>query len=329
LNRPDLPTARIVRAMLVVCGLPAALATWGIWGALCIGSMGTRAWPFDLFANFRVQYMGLFAVCVVALTIARWRKTALLALVGVAYTTATMASYFPQRPLGQELGREPEARFRLVTFNTWFRNEDLRPFAHYLQVSDADVVVLQEVDVTRLDELAQLMPAYPYRTVTPEVRRVLAIFSRWPIEPEHMHLPNEITRMSHVNVAWQGTRIAVFGAHLSWPLGERNAWARAAELRMLAARARAEAGPVIVAGDFNLTPWSGYFERFVADSGLSDCAIGQGLLATWPSQVLPVRIRIDHCFASRHWRVNSVKVGPNLGSDHFPVIADLDFIQRP
>jgi endonuclease/exonuclease/phosphatase (EEP) superfamily protein YafD len=314
--------------MLVVSGLPAALATWGIWGALCIGSFGTRAWPFDLFANFRVQYMGLFALCVVALTVARWRKTALVALVGVAYTTATMGSYFRQHPLGQEIDPESNARFRLVTFNTWFRNEDLRPFAHYLHASDADVVVLQEVDVTRLDELAQLMPAYRYRTVTPDVRRVLAIFSRWPIEPEHMHLPNGITRITRVNLDWQGTRVAVFGAHLRWPLGEKKAWARAAELKMLAARARAEAGPVIVAGDFNLTPWSGYFERFIADSGLSDCATGQGLLATWPSQVLPVRIRIDHCFASQHWRVHRVSVGPKLGSDHLPVIADLELLRH-
>jgi endonuclease/exonuclease/phosphatase (EEP) superfamily protein YafD len=315
--------------MLGVCGLPAAVATWGIWGALFIGSFGTRAWPFDLFANFRVQYMGLFALCVVALTIARWRKTAIVALIGVAYTTATMGPYFQERaPEESALGKQSAARFRLATFNTWFRNEDLRRFARYLQASDADVIVLQEVDVTRLEELAQLMPAYRYRTTTPDVRRVLAIFSRWPIEAEHLHLRNGITRMTRVNVEWQGSRIAVFGAHLRWPLGEKKAWARAAELKMLAARARAESGPVIVAGDFNLTPWSGYFDRFVAESALSDCAIGQGLLPTWPTQVLPVRIRIDHCFVSAHWRVQRVSLGPNLGSDHLPMIADLELIGR-
>jgi endonuclease/exonuclease/phosphatase (EEP) superfamily protein YafD len=92
---------------------------------------------------------------------------------------------------------------------------------------------------------------------------------------------------------------------------------------MIAERVRKETGNVLVAGDFNLTPWSPHFTRFIEQTGLSDCALGHGLLATWPSQVLPVRIRIDHCFASRQWRVRNVDVGPKLGSDHLPMTVDL------
>lgn len=305
-----------------VCGLPTALATWALWCAVGLGYLGLHAWIFDLFANFRVQYMALFALCVIVLTIVRWRKTAIVALLGVAFTTATMAPYFQERA-----NTAPPLRtFRLLTFNTWFRNDNFARTAEFLQSSNADVVILQEVELANLEALAHLLPAYPHRTATPGVQHGVAIFSRWPLRAEHLSVPGGVTRLARTSVDWHGTPLTIFGAHLSWPLGARTTRARAIELEALAGNVREEVGPVLVAGDFNLTPWSRYFSRFVADSGLSDCAIGHGLLPTWPSQVLPLRIRIDHCFASEHWRVHRVAVGPKLGSDHLPVIVDLELV---
>jgi endonuclease/exonuclease/phosphatase (EEP) superfamily protein YafD len=312
-----------VRAIRAVCGAPAAVITWLVWAALAIGYLGTKAWPFDLFANFRVQYLGVFAVCAIALSIARWRKSALVAVLGVAFTTVTMAPYFPQQTLAA--APQSDSTFRLVTFNVWFRNGDRQRLVDFLRKSDADVVVLQEIAAHEVDEITALLPQFRYRTATPRVTRVLAILSRWPLEAEHLQLPGGITRMSRVSVDWQGTKLAVYGAHLRWPLTRKKAWARAAELRLLASRASAETGPVLIAGDFNLTPWSPYFDRFIEQSGLKDCALGQGWLATWPAQAPPLRIRIDHCFASHHWQVQRVRVGPRLGSDHLPVIVDLSF----
>jgi endonuclease/exonuclease/phosphatase (EEP) superfamily protein YafD len=314
-----------MRAPFAVCGFPAALLTCAVWLALLIGYLGTLAWPFDLFANFRVQYMGLFAICVIALTIARRRRMAIAALLGVAVTTASMAPYFQER--AQEA--LPAVGFRLITFNTWFRNDGLAAIAGFLERSGADVIVLQEVDLLRLSELIDVMRSYPHHVATPKVRRGLVIFSRTPLtDIEHFEIPARITRITRATVQWNGSNVAIIGAHLRWPLSPGKARQRAWELGMIAERARRETGPVIVTGDFNLTPWSGFFDRFVEQSGLADCALGQGLLATWPSQVLPVRIRIDHCFASSHWAVRNIDVGQRLGSDHLPMTMDLQLISR-
>lgn len=313
-----------MRALTAVCGLPAALTTWALWLAVGLGHLGLHGWIFDLFANFMAQYLVLFALCVIALTIARWRKTAVAALLGVALTTATMAPYF-QSPAAASASAD---RFRLVTFNLWFRNDDASRAVTFLRTSGADVVVLQEVDIGNIDALARLLPEFPYRVVTPTSRFGLAIFSRWPMQDARQELARNASRISRVSVEWRGSRLTLFGAHLNWPLSRSKSSARAAELEGLAASVRAAHGPVLVAGDFNLTPWSPYFERFAANSRLSDCAIGQGLVGSWPAQFMPVRIRIDHCFASEHWRVQRVEVGPVLGSDHLPVIVDLELRLR-
>jgi endonuclease/exonuclease/phosphatase (EEP) superfamily protein YafD len=314
-----------VRALLAVCGLPAALLVWAVWGALLIGYLGTKGWPFDLFANFRVQYMGLFAMAVIALTVSRWRKTALLALLGVALTTASMAPYFP----GSDKPVDVEGSFKLITFNAWFRNADVQRTARYLENSGADVIVLQEVDVTRLNELSSVLPSYPHFVGTPQVRRGVAIFSRTPLsEVEHFEIPERITRITRARTQWRGQNIAIIGAHLRWPLSRRKAHQRSYELGMIAKRVALERDPVLVAGDFNLTPWSEHFARFIETSGLRDCALGQGMLASWPTQFLPLRIKIDHCFASPDWQVQRMSLGPKLGSDHFPLIAELQLTRR-
>ena len=297
--------------------------TWALWFAFGIGNLGTHVWFLDLFANFRVQYMVLFALCVVVLTIVRWRKTALVALVGVAFTTATMAPFFEERAATPASG----PTFKLITFNTWFRNDQFAGAAKYLRASNADVLVLQEITAASLGTIDELLRDYPHRTVTRSGRHSLAILSRWPLDSEHLHLAGGSTRIIRTRVQWQDRQVTLIGAHLNWPLGRATAAMRARELEAIAAIAREEASPLIVAGDFNLTPWSDFYRQFVADSGLVDCAIGQGLRPTWPAQAAAVRIRIDLCFTSEHWRVQRLEVGPRLGSDHLPVIVDLELVR--
>jgi endonuclease/exonuclease/phosphatase (EEP) superfamily protein YafD len=310
--------ARFVRAIDAVCGVPAVVLTWLLWLAVAFGYLGRSFWIFELFANFCVQYMVLFALCVVVLTIVRRRKVALVALCGVALTTAAMAPFFQPQPPLEASGD----RLRVITFNTWFRNDSLERALEFLRQSDADVLILQELDPAKIDWIAQRLSAYPYYAISPTKRHGVAMFSRWPLQATPLTLGT--TRILRGTLDRNGVPLTVFGVHLSWPLGSRSAAAREAELQLLADAIAAERTPVLVAGDFNLTPWSRYYESFLARSTLTDCAIGQGLLPTWPSQFAPGRIRIDLCFISPHWRVRSLTVGPRLGSDHLPVIVDVE-----
>ena len=122
---------------------------------------------------------------------------------------------------------------------------------------------------------------------------------------------------------WHGTPVSVLGVHLNWPLGPRNSEFRNQELNSLVALSKAQGGPLLVAGDFNLTPWSEYFSDALERSELHDASVGFGLARSWPAQFAPVGIRIDHCLLSRHWSARSTSIGPDLGSDHLPLVADV------
>jgi endonuclease/exonuclease/phosphatase (EEP) superfamily protein YafD len=88
----------------------------------------------------------------------------------------------------------------------------------------------------------------------------------------------------------------------------------------------------IFGGDFNATPWSWSLRRFDAIEGVRRRTHA---LATWPTdRVVPWRLRrlrrfvapilaIDHVYASSDWATVAVRRGPNVGSDHYPVIVEL------
>ena len=155
------------------------------------------------------------------------------------------------------------------------------------------------------------------------------IFSRWPLlEKQPVALAPQGVNGSHVVLDWRGTRVGLLGVHLHWPLGSANSRLRNEELDGIAAFAGSRKEPLLVAGDFNVTPWSTHFRGAVARSGLGDCAQGSGFAPTWPAQFLPLGIRIDHCLASREWSRIDVRTGPSLGSDHRPLIADLNLAPR-
>jgi endonuclease/exonuclease/phosphatase (EEP) superfamily protein YafD len=293
-----------------------------LWCALLAAMLGRYAWPLDLFAHFRVQYTLLFLIVAILLFALRAPLLALVAIAGAIVGAIPIVSYMGVPTARAEAG---SAKFRVVAFNTWFRNHDYAAIGRFLEQTQADVIVIEERD---RDDGAQRIGAYlrshPH-SFNAGLRHGAIVFSRWPIvSAESLALAESPgVRAARVTLDWQGTPVTVLGVHLHWPLGPGSSRLRNAELASIASFAAAHQEPLIVTGDFNATPWSQHFRAALQRSGLSDCAAGHGLAPSWPSQFPPLGIRIDHCWASRHWRSVDVRLGPSHGSDHLPLIADL------
>ena len=86
-------------------------------------------------------------------------------------------------------------------------------------------------------------------------------------------------------------------------------------------------GRRVVAGDLNATPWSHPFRRLLADGRLHNSQRGYGLELTFPAHATPLlQVSIDHVLYSDGFRVVDRRLGPALGSDHFPVVVDLALV---
>jgi len=82
---------------------------------------------------------------------------------------------------------------------------------------------------------------------------------------------------------------------------------------------------VIVAGDFNMPVdstiyreyWSGFSNAF------SQVGLGYGWTVGGEVRGLKARVRIDHILTDKGFAPIACRVGPDVGSDHLPVIAEL------
>jgi endonuclease/exonuclease/phosphatase (EEP) superfamily protein YafD len=100
----------------------------------------------------------------------------------------------------------------------------------------------------------------------------------------------------------------------------------------LIAHLRSEGGTRILVGDFNMTPTSRAHAVLGAELQDAFLEAGWGLGHTYPTSLrsvgfgLPIPlVRIDYIFHSDDLVARRTWVGPNGGSDHLPVAADLAF----
>ena len=221
---------------------------------------------------------------------------------------------------------------RVASINVLFHNTHYARVAAFLRRAHPDVAVLVEITPRWRAALDSLRDEFPWQYYAQghdapgRDSHGTLLLSRWPVErietvPMGSHADPTVAAALNV----RGRTLHLIGVHPSWPIGPAVSAERNRELSQLAVRARATPAPLIVAGDFNVTAFSPHFQTFVAQSGLRWAAQGAGWQPTWPT-LLPVGgIQIDHAFVSSGIAVRRFSRGPNVGSDHWPILIDLDW----
>lgn len=282
---------------------------------LLLGMLGRYSWLLDLFSHLRMHYIvGLAASALALLVLRQWRSAALGLLAALAACIPTL-DYLAPAASGSDA-----PTFKAISFNVWFRHKDLSRAVDYLESSGADVLVLQEISERQAVSISPLLKTYPHAYLQGADQSDTVVLSKWPIASATTEkLAEDGVSAIRSIIEWRGRRITLIAAHLHWPMGPRSSRRRNAELQGLSRMAQPLEEPLIILGDLNVTPWSSHFRTLTNTFGLDDCAAGHGLNPTWPSQILALGIRIDHCLATTHWKTVRVWTGPHLGSDHRPM----------
>jgi len=284
--------------------------------------LGARLWwVIDLTTHFRVQYLAVTFVLLVLLALRRHWRTCFVLLAAGAVSVVPVVPYLPLAPRSAVVGLEPQ--LKVVTVNVSYRQFSPRRFLEIVREVDADVVVVQELTPYAAEVLAPLDEILPNHFKMPaEGRFGIAVWSRLPLESA---TPFALGRQPAIEarVRFGDTAFTVLGVHLNAPTSPRRAAARNNELKLLAERSAAIEGPLVVAGDFNLTPYSPLFGDWLAASGLTDTRRGRTPSVSWPA-VLPILgIPIDHVAVSPEFTILAHRRLPNFGSDHYGVLAEL------
>jgi endonuclease/exonuclease/phosphatase (EEP) superfamily protein YafD len=237
-------------------------------------------------------------------------------------------------------GAGPSDGLRVLTCNVRGAALDAPRLAAFVAETSPDVVLVQEWP-SRLD-LATICPGPGWHL---QADGEFGIASRYPIVEYEAFRPRGGGSRSAVRyaLATPAGRIDVVNLH---PISVRDGldpiargsfagidamrrntrerWLESATTSRWAAAIR---GPLVLAGDLNLPAespiyracWSGYRDAFAA-AGLG---FGHTWFSSWHG------LRIDHVLAGAGWTVRGCRVGPDVGSDHRPVVAALQRAAGP
>jgi endonuclease/exonuclease/phosphatase (EEP) superfamily protein YafD len=213
----------------------------------------------------------------------------------------------------------------ILLANVLTSNREYEKVRQLLRSENPDIFALLEVSETWMNELSSLKETYPHVISSPRGDNFgLALFSRIPFEEsEIVQIGDAGLPTAAAKIRFDVASLTVIATHPLPPTHRAIARHRNRQLKELAEYARSTEGPVIVMGDLNTTPYSPHFKKLLRDSGLQDSRRGRGIQPTWQAQ-LPwfLRIPLDHVLHSPDINVLDRRLGPHIGSDHLPVIAE-------
>lgn len=292
--------------------------------ATLAGFLGQLWWGFELATHFRVQYAVALGLGALALLVWRRRRWASIFVIFALINAALLAPRFSAVAETQTGDDGPVLRALLANVNS--ANRDYSRIRDTIIDRNPDFVVLLEVTPWLLDRLADLAGRYPYRAAAPrEDNFGIAFLSRRPF------LRADVVRLGAPGLpsiiaefADDQRGFTLLSTHPLPPIGAEQARERNDQLAQLAQLTRQTRHPLLLLGDLNTSPWSPYFEQLLAESGLRDS--GRGILPSWPVGWPPLWIPIDHALFSAGIRIRHRETGPDLGSDHYPVIVDFQVV---
>lgn len=296
--------------------------------ASSILSLGARGyWLMDLLVNFRVQYALYLVVAAVLLFLCRNFRWAGVAAVLAALNLWVIFPYLAPLPQSPESKKGGSESFRLMNFNVLSSNRRYDDVIAYLRKQDADFVFLLEASPGCEPALKKLGDLYPHQKHEIQAGNFgMVLLSKTPFQKVEVSEYTPSIASIDALVLVGGKRVRLIGTHPYPPINAKLSRLRNAHMQRLAESIAKEpvATKTIVAGDFNMTPWSPHFKDFLSAAQLEDSAKGRGVMPTW--YALPLfsfGIPIDHICVSEGIHIEDRGVGPDLGSDHRAVWVDV------
>lgn len=276
----------------------------------------------ELFSHFRLQYFLAAAVLAILLFVLRSGRWAAAMLILMLVNAIPVVSWFMSEG---DARASDDPRFRLLLSNIHSGNEDIGALLNLVESEQADFLFLQEVTGGHADRLAALRDDYPYSLNVPrEDNFGIAVLSRRPFDSARIveSPPHQYPTLV-VEVTIYGRPVTFVTTHPAPPVDDVGYDARNIQLVNVAELLNAQQGARVLIGDLNTTMWARNYEKLVASTGLVNARQGFGVLPSWPTHMPFAMIPIDHCLVSAGVTVRDLRTGPDIGSDHLPLIVEL------
>lgn len=284
-------------------------------------------YPNELLNHFQFQYfmasvMGLMILA----ALRRWRMVIVACVALVVSGSAVAPMWFSPQGIKAVNSTTPAISIRILHANVLTSNKQHSLLLDLIAKEQPDLVMLQEINNDWLEALESLASDYPFSCIsTREDNFGLAVYSRLPLLDAAVRQFGSAPVPSMVfQIQIDDTLVDVIASHPMPPSSAAAQSSRDEQLMQIASFAERRVDPLIIVGDLNTTMWTASYRNLCQKLGLTNTRKGFGIRPSWPAHLPAImRIPIDHCLISDEFLAVDCRLGPKIGSDHLPLIVDL------
>lgn len=258
---------------------------------------------------------------------ARWLTV--LALIALGYHGWKL---WPYQPLAAKMDPgtatcDPEARLSVMVANVQRKNRQANEVIALAREQNPDLFFVLETNGWWDEALSALDADYDHHLQdipSDATYYGMHVFSRHPFADTEMRFPFGADTPLFVGTLDHPARqIRVFGIHPRPPHYFQPSTLRDATVLEAAIEARDGDLPALLAGDFNATPWERTSRRALRLGGLIDPRAGRGPLISFDANSWWMKWPLDQILWQQGLAMTGFEVLDGLGSDHYPVLAEL------
>lgn len=304
------------RFLLVVVGV-----------CLVAGLFAKQSWFCDILTAFVFyQLLGGIVALVGLVALRAWRSAAVAAVL-LAWLLVITAPYLPWKQGRGEVHAATGNAVRVLLTNVLSRNRESAELMRMIQEANPDIICSQETDDFWYAEFQRLKDTYPHHHAVPRPDNFgIGLWSKYPLlEASTLELGDSTVPTIFVKLDVHGTTVNLLCLHTLPPLLGDYADTRNQQLAAVPELVERHGAPFLLVGDLNASLWSPHVKDIRDATGLRDARDGFGIFPTWPANMplIPTPCPIDQILVSPEIEVTNFERGPFVGSDHFPVWADL------
>jgi endonuclease/exonuclease/phosphatase (EEP) superfamily protein YafD len=222
-------------------------------------------------------------------------------------------------------------RLRVMSANVLMVNDDTEGIAAEVLQASPDLLLVQELtqDWAERFDAADVRGLFPHRVAVPRDDSFgIGLYARRPVAIRELDLSGLPALRAELRLA--DRTLTVFNVHTLPPRSAEYVAIWNEMMETIVALIRREPGPVLLAGDLNVTRHHRWYRELVS-LGLRDAheRRGRAWVSTWPNGRMPYpSLRLDHFLASAELEALDVREGQGRGSDHRPIIGDFSLLLR-
>lgn len=212
---------------------------------------------------------------------------------------------------------------KVVFFNKKYNNNNYGIISKEISELNPDIIAVAECEFDCQNKILALS-TYKYSAISKgDPNFPVILLSKY--ELKNVNLITDVDEVNAV-VNISGKVVNIIAVHPLAPVYPNTFDLRNSELDKISSQINnSTVAYKIILGDFNLSPWSSFYSKFMSSSNyIYDTAKGKGINTTWgATSNFFVRTHLDHIFLTKNISVDNFQVLNSYGSDHNMLVVDI------